>query len=69
MVATVGEMNSTLDEITLLRYAHIDRSPDAGGTEQYLGQLNDELLARNRMTILQMHVVTGESADATVEIE
>ena len=62
-------MNRNLDGMTLLRYAHVDRCRDAGGMEQYLGQLNEELLARNRMTILQMHVVAGESAVDTVEIE
>lgn len=61
-------MKTNLEGTTLLRYAHVDRSRDAGGTEQYLGQLNDGLLARNRMTIVQMHLVTGPSL-APIEIE
>lgn len=63
-----GNMKTNLEGITLLRYAHVDRSRDSGGTEQYLGQLNDGLLARNRMTIVQMHLVT-DTPLAPIEIE
>ena len=69
MVATSSAPDKGLDGMTLMRYAQVDRRRDAGGTEQYLGQLNQELLARNRMTILQMHLVAGESPAHSVEIE
>jgi len=62
-------MGTNLDGITLLRYAHIYRDRTSGGAEQYVKQLNDGLLARNKMTILQMHLVSGDSARSTVEVE
>src|SRR5438128_2110208 len=62
-------MRTNLDGITLLRYAHIYRDRTSGGAEQYLRQLNDGLLARHRMTILQMHLVSGESACTAVKVE
>ena len=62
-------MRTTLDGITLLRYAHVYRNRISGGAEQYLKQLNDGLLARNRMTILQMHLVSGDSACSTSTME
>jgi glycosyltransferase involved in cell wall biosynthesis len=63
-------MRSSLDGITLLRYAHIYRDRTSGGAEQYLRQLNDGLLARNRMTILQMHLISNDvSSPSKVEIE
>ena len=55
-------MSTTLDGITLLRYAHIYRNRTSGGAEQYLKQLNDGLLARHKMTILQMHLINDDSA-------
>lgn len=66
--ADAGDMETDLEGVTLLRYAHADRSRDFGGTEQYLGQLNDGLLARNRMTIVQMHLVP-DSPSMPIEIE
>ena len=65
----MNSVGTSLDGITLLRYAHIYRNRTSGGAEQYLKQLNDGLLARHRMTILQMHLVSGESARSTVEVE
>jgi len=64
-------MSIRLDGITLLRYAHIYRNRASGGAEQYLKQLNDGLLARHRMTILQMHLVSDDSAlsSSAMEVE
>jgi glycosyltransferase involved in cell wall biosynthesis len=62
-------METNLDGITLLRYAHIYRNRTSGGAEQYLKQLNDGLLAKNRMTILQMHLVGSDSACSAVQVE
>ena len=62
-------MGTNLDGITLLRYAHIYRNRISGGAEQYLKQINDGLLAKNRMTILQMHLVPSDSACSTVQVE
>jgi glycosyltransferase involved in cell wall biosynthesis len=63
-------MRSSLDDVTLLRYAHIYRDRTSGGSEQYLRQLNEGLLARNRMTILQMHLINNDvSSPSKVEIE
>ena len=62
-------METNLDGIILLRYAHIYRNRTSGGAERYLRQLNDGLLAKNRMTILQMHLVPSDSACSTVQVE
>jgi glycosyltransferase involved in cell wall biosynthesis len=64
-------MSTTLDGITLLRYAHIYRNRTSGGAEQYLKQLNDGLLARHRMKILQMHLVNDDAAlsPSAMEVE
>ncbi|UFS71083.1 glycosyltransferase family 4 protein [Geomonas sp. RF6] len=45
-----------LDGTTVLRFAHIFKNA-SGGIEQYLDSLNRTLLERNRMTIVQMHLV------------
>lgn len=58
-----------MDGITLLRYAHIFRNRSSGGSEQYLRQLNDGLLASNRMTILQMHLVSANSNSSAMKVE
>jgi glycosyltransferase involved in cell wall biosynthesis len=58
----------TLQDVTLFRFAHIFRSSSAGGVETYLTDLNRSLLARNRMRILQMHLVPV-NAPAEIEIE
>lgn len=58
-----------MDGITLLRYAHIYRNRTSGGAEQYLRQINDGLLAKNRMTILQMHLVPGDSPCSAIQVE
>ena len=62
-------MGTNLDGITLLRYAHILRNRTSGGSEQYLKQLNDGLLANNRMTILQMYLVPTDSEGSAVQVE
>lgn len=61
-------METNLDGITLLRYAHIARNRSSGGVEQYLCRLNHELLHRYRMTIIQMHLVRDEKENS-VEVE
>jgi len=45
-----------LDGVTLFRFAHMLRKPQAGGVESYLHGLNRKLLERNRMQILQMYL-------------
>ncbi len=57
-----------LDGVTIMRYAHVYRERVSGGVEQYLRHLNQGLLQRHRMTILQMHLVRDEADDA-IEIE
>jgi glycosyltransferase involved in cell wall biosynthesis len=57
-----------LDGVTIMRYAHIHRTRISGGLEQYLRCLNEGLLQRNRLTILQMHLVREDESD-TIEIE
>ena len=60
--------NGKLDGLTILRYCHIFKCPDAGGVEQYLSNLNRMLLERNKMTIIQMHLVKDSKEDG-IEIE
>lgn len=62
-------MRTTLDGVTLLRYSHIYRDRTSGGAEQYLKQINEGLLARNRMTIFQMHLVGDDSDRLNHEVE
>lgn len=47
--------------MTLFRFAHMSRNPTAGGVERYLSDLNLRLLQRNRMRIVQMHLVAEGS--------
>ncbi len=54
-------MRTNLNGVTLLRYAHCYRDRTSGGVEQYLNQLNRGLLAKYDMTILQMHLVEGDT--------
>ena len=61
-------MNGKLDNATLMRIAHIDRSCTAGGVEQYLNSLNRRLLHRNKMAIIQMYL-TEEDSGQGVETE
>lgn len=67
----IGCTEPNLDGVVLLRYAHIYKDRISGGMERYLRQVNDGLLERHRMTILQMHLVSCHSSpsDAKVEIE
>lgn len=62
-------MESRLDGVTLLRYAHIYRNRSSGGAEQYLRQVNAGLLSRYQMTILQTHLVTAGSRSFANEVE
>ena len=55
-----------LDDVTILRYAHVYRERVSGGIEQYLRQLDGGLLERYRLTILQTHLV---DPDAPEELE
>ena len=57
-----------LDGITIMRYAHIYRERASGGVEQYLRRLNQGLLQRHRLTVLQMHL-TRDDGDDSIEIE
>lgn len=68
---SIGCVEPTLDGIVLLRYAHMYRNRTSGGVERYLRQINEGLLEKHRMTILQMHLVPWGSirTDARVEIE
>lgn len=52
-------MNGVLDNVTILRFAHMQRDVHSGGVEQYLDLLNGALLKRNRLTILQMYDTHG----------
>lgn len=62
-------MEPNLDGITLLRYANIFRDRMSGGAEQYLRQLNEGLLAKYRMTILQMYLVPNEAISSKISIQ
>lgn len=62
------EKTDPLQDVTLFRFAHMFRSSSAGGVETYLKDLNRRLLERNRMRILQMHLVPV-SGPAAVQIE
>lgn len=57
-----------LDGITIMRYAHQYRARSAGGVEQYLRRINESLLHRHRMTIIQTHLV-GPDCKHEVEVE
>jgi len=46
----------SLDGFTLFRFAHMFRSPSAGGVEGYLRDLNRQLLERNKLRILQIYL-------------
>jgi glycosyltransferase involved in cell wall biosynthesis len=52
-----------LDGMTIMRYAHLYRDRTSGGVEQYLRLLNQGLLERHNLTVLQMHLVKDTSAD------
>jgi glycosyltransferase involved in cell wall biosynthesis len=58
-----------LDEITIMRYAHVYRNRSSGGAEQYLRQLNCAILRRHRLTIVQTHLVTDNGHDEPIECE
>lgn len=51
-----GVQAGSLDGFTLFRFAHMFRSPSAGGVEGYLRDLNRHLLERNKLRILQMYL-------------
>jgi glycosyltransferase involved in cell wall biosynthesis len=52
-----------LDGITIFRYAHIYRTPSAGGMENYLKNLDRQLLERNRIRVLQMYLTSSKNLD------
>ncbi len=60
--AKSGDGPGLLDGLTLFRFAHMSRDPNAGGVEACLRDLNRELLLRNRMRILQTHLVPEMSS-------
>jgi glycosyltransferase involved in cell wall biosynthesis len=65
----IAESDSrTLDNITLFRFAHMNRNASAGGVESYLDSLNRRLLERNRMRILQLYL-TRMQGPTPIEIE
>ena len=55
------EHADVFDHMVLLRYAHVMRHRTSGGVEQYLDRVNRELLARHRMTIVQMHLAPDDT--------
>lgn len=63
-----GGTGYALDGITIMRYAHIYRSRTSGGVEQYLRHLDNGLLHKHRITILQTHLSPSEDTE-DVEIE
>ncbi len=65
---TGGVEPGPLDGLTIFRFAHMFRNPNAGGMERYLDDLNRRLLARNKMRILQMYL-TSETAPLTITVE
>jgi glycosyltransferase involved in cell wall biosynthesis len=46
-----------LDGLTIMRYAPVNRERSSGGIDRYLRCLDNGLLQRHRLTILQMHLV------------
>ena len=62
-----GDGTGRLNGVKILRFAHAFRN-SGGGVEQYLRNLNNALLERNSMTIIQMHLVKEDDAcDVVVE--
>jgi glycosyltransferase involved in cell wall biosynthesis len=57
-----------LDGMTIMRYAHIYRDRRSGGVEQYLRLLDQALLQRHRLTVLQVYLTTDERNDV-IEIQ
>lgn len=57
-----------LDGVTIMRYAHIYRERKSGGVEQYLRLLDQALLKRHRLTVLQVYLTSDERNDA-IEIQ
>jgi len=57
-----------LDDTIIFRFSHICRNPFSGGMETYLYELNQKLLERNRMQILQMYLSPTGGPDK-IEIE
>jgi glycosyltransferase involved in cell wall biosynthesis len=63
--ACAREHAGVFDRMVLLRYAHVMRHRTSGGVEQYLDRVNRELLARHRMTIVQMHLAPDDTSGET----
>jgi glycosyltransferase involved in cell wall biosynthesis len=57
-----------LDGVTIMRYADVTRGRASGGVEQYLRYLDQGLLERHRLTVLQTYMTTDET-DESIEVE
>lgn len=66
--ATKDTASGVLDGITIFRFAHMWKNTSAGGVEAYLSNLNQQMLQRNKMRILQMHLAM-EDEPCNIEIE
>jgi glycosyltransferase involved in cell wall biosynthesis len=64
----IQDVDGALDGITIFRFAHMWRSSNVGGVEAYLSNLNNHLLKRNKMRILQMYLVHAD-VPLNMEIE
>lgn len=63
MLSTHSRDNQgALDGVTIFRFAHIWRHPNSGGVEAYLDSLNQHLLDRSKIRILQMFLAPIEKA-------
>lgn len=57
-----------LDGTTIMRYAHIYRGRSGGGVERYLRLLNECLLSRHDLTIVQTYVTSLENVEVEIEL-
>jgi glycosyltransferase involved in cell wall biosynthesis len=60
--------SGALNGVTIMRYAHVYRERTSGGVEQYVRHLNQGLLQRHRITIVQMYLAT-DAKDIAIETE
>jgi glycosyltransferase involved in cell wall biosynthesis len=65
---TKDTASGALDGITIFRFAHMSKKTNSGGVEAYLSQLNNRILKRNRMRILQLYLVPDDEP-CNIEIE
>lgn len=61
-------MPGILDNVTILRYAHVYRERTSGGVEQYISNLDRALLVKHRMTVLQTYLCSSDK-DQVAEVE